>query len=604
MKKKNQWIWLIFILTGISFLQCEEKVIEKEKSFSPEGNQDNFSEVEDRYGINKNRVSINSPQQLTHPNFQEQLRESDIQELVFLETTFKIEQGVLKKSTNGKDFQEVLNFEGDNQKIEPSRFKKVYIRNEENGPIWIAEDDEMDVWATEDKENWKLENYGGGYGALEYPYEIANLRHLRNMTKDSLSSFILTKNIIIESGKEFEPLGDFGGSLDGQNQFIKGVNMNRSQEQYVGLFRKLRGAEVKNLKLRDFKIVGKQYVGSLAGKAEGDTNIENVRVEYSRIIGGMDQSWTSAGGLVGWMKYGTIGNSQFNGEVKGSDNTGGLIGLLENGLIIKSRFRGSVRGNHNLGGLVGHMKNGEIHGSESEGEVIGENDNIGGLVGELGFGNITGIRIKSPLIRGRNSIGGAIGLMNDGNMERITTKVNLEGKLTIGGVVGWLRNGKILMSHADMKVNGLNGIGGFIGVMHGGVINNSSGVGNIISNHHGGGFIGRLTSGTISQSAASGKVRGHKNIGGFIGLIEGGGTISNSYSTTDSYNDIEFNGVFIGYITKRGAKIINSYVPSHISRDKPFAYNQKATKSLYKSWFTTPENFNALVANKIIGPKR
>ena len=600
MKKKNQWIWLILILTGISFLQCEEKVIEKEKSFSPEGNQDNFSEVEDRYGINQNRVNINSPQQLTHPNFQEQLRKSDIQELVFLETTFKIEKGVLEKSTNGRDFQEVSNFEGDDQKIEPSRFKKVYIINGEYGPIWIAEDDEMDVWATENKENWKLETYGGGDGALEHPYEIANLRHLRNISKNSLSNFILTKNIILKPGEKFEPIEDFSGILDGQDQTIKGMSINRSQEQYVGLFRKLRGAEVKNLKLHDFKIVGKQYVGSLAGKAEGDTKIENVEVEYSKIQG-KSPSWTVTGGLVGWMRYGTIENSLFDGEVVGRNNLGGFVGLLENGLITKSEFRGKIKGYSFIGGLVGHMRNGEIHGNESKAEIIGLKDNIGGLIGQMDLGHLTTSRTESPMIQGRNSIGGAIGLMNNGTVDTISIKGEVQGNDKIGGVAGWLRNGNISRSETDMQGSG-NTIGGFIGFMNGGLINNSFAVSNIRTpDHNAGGFIGKVVAGTVANSAASGKVRGKRLIGGFIGSIFGG-TISHSYSTTDSYNKIEFNGAFIGYVWQRGPKIIYSHVPSQISRGKPFAYNQKATKALHNSGFLPDNIFQELIVTGRIGP--
>ena len=124
------------------------------------------------------------------------------------------------------------------------------------------------------------------------------------------------------SGAGFEPVGKdwnnlFTGSLDGRNFMISGLHINRSSTNYyVGLF---------------------GYIGS-------GGSVSNVGMENVDITG---RSYT--GGLVGYLREGSVSNCYATGSVSGDQYVGGLVGRSLGGLLANCYVSGSVIGQNNVG---------------------------------------------------------------------------------------------------------------------------------------------------------------------------------------------------------------------------------------------------------------
>jgi len=115
--------------------------------------------------------------------------------------------------------------------------------------------------------------------------------------------------------------GSFTGTFDGNGHSIKGLYIDRADEDSVGLFGiSDEGGEIKNL-------------GVINGNVSG----------YNRV-----------GMLVGLNRFGgtVVSNSYVAGEVNGEERTGGLVGV-NFGIVVNSYATGDVSGNESVGGLIG-----------------------------------------------------------------------------------------------------------------------------------------------------------------------------------------------------------------------------------------------------------
>jgi len=179
------------------------------------------------------------------------------------------------------------------------------------------------------------------------------------------------------SGYTFTPIGsvsglNFGGILDGRNYIIRNLRINRPSENYIGLFRKMSGGEIKNLGLENVDIEGNQFVGGFSGYTGGiGTKITNSHatgtIKGSAWVGGFSGTEVD----ISW--------SYSNVNVEGGPWTGGLIGT--GGAVENSYARGSVTGSSHCGGLIG--VSGNIKYSYSTGSVSCDSY-PGGLIGSFG----------------------------------------------------------------------------------------------------------------------------------------------------------------------------------------------------------------------------
>ena len=180
-------------------------------------------------------------------------------------------------------------------------------------------------------------------------------------------------------GKGWQPIGTeddlFTGTFDGQGYEIRDLFINRSDENFVGLFGVVgEGGVVQNIGVVNADVTGYGLVGGLVGDNEG-----TVSNSYST---GSVTGTGWVGGLVG-VNLGTVSNSYSTGSVTGyTERIGGLVGWNEDedASVSNSYSTGSVTGNYSVGGLVG-ATSGTVSNSYSTGSVTGDSG-VGGLVGD------------------------------------------------------------------------------------------------------------------------------------------------------------------------------------------------------------------------------
>jgi len=130
-------------------------------------------------------------------------------------------------------------------------------------------------------------------------------------------------------GEGFDPIGQsspfFSGTFNGKFNVIEGLFINRSSENYVGLFGRT------NI---DFII--------------NNTNLVNANISGNVITGGFVAS-----------NYGSLLNSFFEGFILGISASGGVVGL-NHGMVEKCLSEGYINGTNDVGGLVGQNAGGIV----------------------------------------------------------------------------------------------------------------------------------------------------------------------------------------------------------------------------------------------------
>jgi hypothetical protein len=233
--------------------------------------------------------------------------------------------------------------------------------------------------------------FAGGSGTEADPYQVSNAEQLNQVRNYLDKHFIQTDDIDLgvapwNEGEGWEPIGDyvgeasFKGVYDGNNCIIDGLFINRPEKDGVGLFGETtHGSVVKNLKIFNVDVIGRDYVGAVSGGWGGyvslvDSTLINVHVSGS--VAGREY----IGGLIGINS--TIRYSSSTADVNGT-NSGGLAGMLTRygNVIEKSFATGEISGSA-IGGLIGHNNYGRIIDSYSMASVKGTGLSNGGIIGQ------------------------------------------------------------------------------------------------------------------------------------------------------------------------------------------------------------------------------
>jgi len=371
------------------------------------------------------------------------------------------------------------------------------------------------------------EGFSGGNGTEENPYQIGTAEQLDNVRNYLDKYFILVSDIDLSVYDNWEPIGNdankFSGALNGSNHVITNLSIDRSSQDYAGLFGYINySGNIYNLGIENANVIGEDRVGGLAGKNDGlITNCFNT---------GNVSGNTFIGGLVGH-NWGTITNCSSSGSVQGVVNCiGGLVGGNFS-QIINSYSEGSQSGQYYVGGLVGYNSNGTINQCYSTGNVSGIDSSIGGLVGSnLGVSVIIDSH-NEGVITGSRFVGGLIG--SNGSNSSITNCYNtgsINGSsFAAGGLVGD-NDGAITGSYnSGMVTSSGKRTGGLVGD-NAGPIENCYSTGSVTSTgYETGGLIGRHTnSGTITNSFSTGNIISDgEDVGGLTGI--NWGSVANSY---------------------------------------------------------------------------
>lgn len=192
--------------------------------------------------------------------------------------------------------------------------------------------------------------------------------------------------------KGFDPIGSindpFVGSFDGQGFTISNLLINRSDENYVGVFGYTLNSEISRVNLLDINVTGKMAIGGLVGSCSYSSILN------SSSIGTVESTseFGNVGGLVGSSSQSSISQSYTRGFVGVSNSeysseaaSGGLIGSCTGGSITNSYSTTEVSGSYYVGGLAGERSwYCNLEESYATGNVSGINS-VGGLSGYAAY---------------------------------------------------------------------------------------------------------------------------------------------------------------------------------------------------------------------------
>ena len=232
----------------------------------------------------------------------------------------------------------------------------------------------------------------------------------------------------------------FTAIFEGNGNWIRDLEMDRSTESCVGLFASLKaGAIVRNISIEVGDIVGSGYVGGLVGIAL------NATITSSFIEGNAVRGSDSVGGLVGYQNGATIASSAVQlDSVEGNLSIGGLVGAGYAMRIVSSyaQVYFVTGGMGHIGGLVGFGRQFNITSSYAWIQSIAaiETAAAGGLVGYGWGGRIISSYAQTGQVRSHNGTGGLVGTGLDLSIISSYAQAgNLDGN-AIGGLVGYIED--------------------------------------------------------------------------------------------------------------------------------------------------------------------
>ena len=326
---------------------------------------------------------------------------------------------------------------------------------------------------------------GKGTGNISDPYLISNVKEFKeieNVEGDEYTYiyFRLVNNIdLTEECQEKEgwkPLVfSYCLRLDGNNKTIYGLNINRPNENKVGLFSRACG-EVNDLTVVG-QVVGKDSVGGFAGCSR-DFLITNCTFK-GKIIGN-----NYVGGFVGKecdYHRGRTVNSVNEATITGKEYVGGFVGHCYHSFsqITQSVNLGDVSGTKYVGGFVG-ASDGYTYRGEKIGLSISESCNNGNVLGEESVGGFIGngenAYVKYCMTNGvikatKNSsgknFGGICGYATSSSFSNNCSNAEIIGYDCVGGILGgsnrdvYIRNNKII----NKRILGNDNVGRAMGII-------------------------------------------------------------------------------------------------------------------------------------------
>ena len=259
-----------------------------------------------------------------------------------------------------------------------------------------------------------VNKFYGGDGSRGDPFLVGDYDGLKAINNNLAGYYRLIADIDASpstsenGGKGFLPIGSTGGftgSLDGCDNKVTGLRINRPTADYGGLFGYTNGGNIRDLGLEGADIDGGQFAGGLVGLMAGASIISRVYATGGDIAGNSATAYTSTGGLVGIMTH-TSRISQSYASLSVSSNStnagaysGGLVGSMNNTSSVHDSYAtGDVRATTAIedeqaasGGLVGSMNDtSSIRNSYATGNVSSQSSGTGstdadsgGLVGSI-----------------------------------------------------------------------------------------------------------------------------------------------------------------------------------------------------------------------------
>ncbi|WP_202079839.1 GLUG motif-containing protein, partial [Caldalkalibacillus salinus] len=133
----------------------------------------------------------------------------------------------------------------------------------------FTEWDFENVWVMEPGQYPQLQTVPEREALTVEEQQISSPEDLDQIRNSLNGNYVLAGDIDLSGYENWEPIGTavkpFTGSLDGNGYTIKGLTVNRPEEEYVGLFGYAQYSQLQNVNLEYVDIKGQNYVGGLAG---------------------------------------------------------------------------------------------------------------------------------------------------------------------------------------------------------------------------------------------------------------------------------------------------------------------------------------------------
>lgn len=155
-----------------------------------------------------------------------------------------------------------------------------------------------------------------------YIHDKEDLNQLRSLEENQNAVVVFYSNIEFKDGEEFEPIDARSNSIEieGYNHRIINLNINKPNDNFVGLFSYVKKLIVKNLSFKDANITGLEVCGTVAGEVSENLVVSNVKLSTTV------NSDAIGGGIAGIANDISIKNSKINANVSGRGMLGGISG--------------------------------------------------------------------------------------------------------------------------------------------------------------------------------------------------------------------------------------------------------------------------------------
>lgn len=301
-----------------------------------------------------------------------------------------------------------------------------------------------------------LEVVWEGEGTEEAPYEISTYEELELISLFSEQGadfsnvyFVLTSNIICNSGTKWTPIGSeatpFRGIIKGNDHLIYGLNITQTASEKHNAFIAVgQDAKIYDLTFTNSTVMGEMYTSILMGYGT------HVYVENCHVDGTLTVSGGASGGLLGFADDSEIVDSSSTAciqVISKVSSIGGLIGSTSASIITNANFSGSItKAVENeldyVGGIVGIFNTSTMNKAVSTGQVTGD-ENVGGIVGS-NFDSVINDAYSLGDTKGVQSVGGIAGIsLATGGNQNINSSINtgnVSGEVCVGGIVGYHLN--------------------------------------------------------------------------------------------------------------------------------------------------------------------
>lgn len=229
------------------------------------------------------------------------------------------------------------------------------------------------------------QEFAGGFGIAGAPYLISNKEHLNNVRNYLSAHFKMINDIEFteadfaeggafhNNGQGWIPISKFQGIFDGSNYTIRNLKISRTSDK-VGLFGEVYNADIRNIRLVNASITGRNYVGGICGylSTGGSSSSNPVKGISGCYVDGKIQAQEYAGGISGYMYgvdywQGISSNYAYaNTQIKNCYNKAIVIANNYAGGITASTYsagckivqcinEGSVSSDGNAGGILGYL---------------------------------------------------------------------------------------------------------------------------------------------------------------------------------------------------------------------------------------------------------